>query len=199
MKLKLLQRCCIWFCFAKGLSFVDTMGDLRQVFGRESLNERSVRHWWRDFQTGARTKDSLSDKKHSGRPRSARTQENKDVIFDLVQADHQITIAQIMYQTGFTYGLVHRTLKKDLGMSRFAAKFVPRMLSDIELNLREMISRDWLDKVEADQTIMDHIITGDESWVWCFEPERGRAPNGSSGVWTSAQKNSRGHAQLRKS
>ncbi len=174
MKLKLLQRCCIWFSFAKGRSFADTMGDLKQVFWRESLNERSVRRWWKDFVSGARTRDSLSDKRRSGRPRSARTQENKDLIFDLVQADRRITIAQIMYQTGFTYGSVHRMLKKDLGMSRIAAKFVPRMLSNIELNLREMISHDWLDKVEADATIIDRIITGDESWVWCFEPESKR-------------------------
>ncbi len=171
MKLKLLQRCCIWFSFSKGKNFDETMADMRQVFGRECISQRSIQQWWHDFQTGVRTRDTLSDKKRSGHPRTARNPENKNVIFDLVQADHRITIPQLMYQSGMSYGSVQRTLKKDLGMTRIAAKFVPRMLSEIEMNLREMISRDWLDKVENDPQIMDRIITGDESWVWCFEPE----------------------------
>lgn len=171
MKLKLLQRSCIWFSFAKGSTYPATLTEMRLVFGRECLNERSVRRWWRYFQTGLRGRDSLTDKKRSGRPRTGRNPENKELILELVQADRRITIPQLMYQTGFSYGTVQRTLKKDLGMSRIAAKFVPRMLTDIEKNLREMVSRDWLQKVEEDDQILQRIITGDESWVWCYEPE----------------------------
>ncbi len=93
---------------------------------------------------------------------------------ELVQEDRRITIHQLMYQSGFSYGSVQRILKKDLGMSQIAAKFVPKMLTDIEKNLREMVSRDWLQRVEQEPGVMDRIITGDESWVWCFEPESKR-------------------------
>ncbi len=65
-------------------------------------------------------------------------------------------------------------MHKDLKMTRIAAKFVPKMLRPDELANRVDICNDWMDQVLADPTVIDRIVTGDESWVWCYDPESKR-------------------------
>ncbi len=45
MKEKLLQRVCLWFCFAKGDSYSKCLRELTQVFGGSRMSERSVWRW----------------------------------------------------------------------------------------------------------------------------------------------------------
>ncbi len=68
-------------------------------------------------------------------------------------------------------GTVHKTLRKDLKMSRVCAKFVPRLLSDEEKTHRMVTCQEWIDMVEEDSEVLSHVITGDESWVWMYDPE----------------------------
>ncbi len=145
--------------------------DLRVLFGREMLTERSIRGWWKSFKTGARNKDNISDKKKPGRPRSARTDATATLVLSLVLDDHRITLEQLQQETHLSIGTLHTILHKDLHMSRIAAKFMPRLLSDEQKSHRMVISQEWLDRIEGDNTVLDQIITGDESWMWCYDPE----------------------------
>ncbi len=65
-------------------------------------------------------------------------------------------------------------MKKDLKLSKVAGKFVPRQLTLDQRTRRIAISQQWLDSVEDNPDIVRHIITGDESWVWAYEPETKR-------------------------
>ncbi len=89
-------------------------------------------------------------------------------------------IQEIQEETGFSRGTVHKILKKDLKLSRIAAKFVPKQLSPDELQRRVDLSQEWLDNIAQDGSIVDRIITGDESWICCFDPES----KGRSSQWT---------------
>ncbi len=95
MKIKLLQRACIWFSFAKGDSYGHCLQDLTRVFGGTRISQHSVRHWWKDFRDGTCTKDNISDKKSSGRPRTARTDENATIVLEHVIADRCVSVAQL--------------------------------------------------------------------------------------------------------
>ena len=91
-----------------------------------------------------------------------------------VLQDRQITIEQLHAQSGLSTGSIHKILHKDLKMTRIAAKFIPKMLRPDELANRVNICNDWMDQVLLDPSVINHMVTGDESWVWCYDPESKR-------------------------
>ena len=103
--------------------------------------ERSCKTWWKRFQSGDRTFDNVDDKKRPGRPRSGCSADNIQDVKAVVDTDKRVTISQIQEQTGLTCGTVHKILKKDLQLSRVAAKFVPKMLLPHELQACVDISK----------------------------------------------------------
>ena len=56
-------------------------------------------------------------------------------------------------------------------MRRVSAKFVPRLLTEDQKNHRVQVCRDLLQHAETDCTFLSNIITGDESWVFGYDPE----------------------------
>jgi len=59
----------------------------------------------------------------------------------------------------------------DLGLRRVSAKFVPKLLTMEQKQLRLEIAQDMLDCVESDSNFLNTVITGDESWVYGYDPE----------------------------
>ena len=68
-------------------------------------------------------------------------------------------------------GSCHSILTHDLGMRRVAAKFVPRLLTDDQKQCRLSASADLLQCGEEDPGFLAKIITGDETWVYGYDPE----------------------------
>lgn len=66
---KLVQRVCVWFAMRQGVTPVDTVRQIQQVFGGQAYSERSVYHWHKEYQSG-RTK--LGDLFQKGGPKLAR-------------------------------------------------------------------------------------------------------------------------------
>ncbi|VVC30360.1 Pheromone/general odorant binding protein,Transposase, type 1 [Cinara cedri] len=61
---------------------------------------------------------------------------------------------------------VRKILTDDLSMKKLCAKMVPKNLSVEQKHERMSISQDCLEQVEADPTLLDRVITGDESWYF---------------------------------
>ncbi|GFU53074.1 histone-lysine n-methyltransferase setmar-like protein [Trichonephila clavipes] len=53
-------------------------------------------------------------------------------------------------------------------MTRVCAKFIPKLLSD---HLRLEIAQDNLEMIHSDENFLKKIITGDETWVYGYDPE----------------------------
>ena len=51
-------------------------------------------------------------------------------------------------------------------MKRVSAKFVPKLLTAEQKQLRVEVSQDMLDSTNSDPDFLNTIITGDESWVY---------------------------------
>jgi hypothetical protein len=60
---------------------------------------------------------------------------------------------------------------QDLGMRRVSAKLVPRLLTQDQTEYRATACRELLQHVKNDATFLPSIITGDESWVYGYDPE----------------------------
>ncbi|GFU43986.1 mariner Mos1 transposase [Trichonephila clavipes] len=56
-------------------------------------------------------------------------------------------------------------------MRRMSAKFVPRLLTEDQQFQRLATSSDLFQSESDDLEFMKHIITGDESWVYGYDPE----------------------------
>jgi hypothetical protein len=52
-----------------------------------------------------------------------------------------------------------------------SAKFVPRILTPEQKEQRLSISLELRDRVTSDLNIFQNVITGDESWVYGYDPE----------------------------
>jgi len=62
-------------------------------------------------------------------------------------------------------------LTEDLQMKHVCAKFVPRLLTDDQREQRQTIARDLFGRSCEDVQFLKNIVTGDESWVYGYDPE----------------------------
>ena len=64
---------------------------------------------------------------------------------------------------------VRKILTEDFAMKKLCAKMVPKNLSDEQKAHRMNIAQDCLEQVESDPTLLDRVITGDESWFFQYD------------------------------
>ncbi|GFT83337.1 HTH_48 domain-containing protein [Nephila pilipes] len=81
-------------------------------------------------------------------------------------ADHRLTVREIAEEVGVSKDSAHAILREDLNMNRMAAKFVPKLLSPEQKDLRFDVAQDLLDTANTDPGFLNTMITGDESWVY---------------------------------
>ena len=58
-----------------------------------------------------------------------------------------------------------------MNLRRVSAKFVPKLLTEQQKELRKEISQDMLDLANHDPEFIKTIITVDEMWVYGYDPE----------------------------
>jgi hypothetical protein len=56
-------------------------------------------------------------------------------------------------------------------MRRIAAGFVPRLLNDDQRDQRVQVCTELQKAVRHDPTFLSRVITGDESWLYDYDPE----------------------------
>ncbi|GFS78018.1 putative DD34D transposase [Trichonephila clavipes] len=99
----------------------------------------------------------------------------------------------IAEQLGMDKMVVHKILSVNLGMRRICAKLVPKVLTDIQKQNRESISKDLLERNEENPHFFDNAITGDESYQYNSETKR------QSNEWHSPQSPRQKKARMSKS
>ena len=85
--------------------------------------------------------------------------------------DRHVTIRELVEEVGISTGSVHSILTDDLAMRRVSTKFVPKLLTMEQKQLRLEVSQDMLDYANTDPEFLNIVITGDESWVYGYDPE----------------------------
>ena len=64
-----------------------------------------------------------------------------------------------------------RILSDDFKMRHVSEKFVPRQLTTDQMECRMMVAGDLIGKSTQDPKFLTKIVTGDESWVFAYNPE----------------------------
>ncbi|UYV64400.1 CUL1 [Cordylochernes scorpioides] len=85
------------------------------------------------------------------------------------------TYVQWPYQdTGISKTTIGRIVTEDLRLKKTPAKFIPRFLTNEQKLCRLATCEDMLEMTRTDPEWKDKIITGDETWVYGYDPETKR-------------------------
>ncbi|KAL4136373.1 hypothetical protein QTP88_007921 [Uroleucon formosanum] len=91
-----------------------------------------------------------------------------------VRQDRRLTVRMLADELNLKRETVRKILTDDLSMKKLCANMVPKNLLAEQKHVQMSISQDCLEQVEADPTLLDRVITGDESWYFQYDPETKR-------------------------
>ena len=88
--------------------------------------------------------------------------------------DRRLSVRMIEEETGLDRNKVHRILTEHLHMRKICAKLLPKILSVEQKANRLEICQDLQGRLKIEPNFLDKVITGDESWVFDYDPETKR-------------------------
>jgi len=89
----------------------------------------------------------------------------------IICEDRPHTIDEVSMLVRISHGTCHKILTEDLKMQCVASKFVPRLLSVDQKRRRLDICLDLKENAANDPSFLSNVITGDETWVYAYDPE----------------------------
>jgi len=129
------------------------------------MKKTAVYKWVKRFSEG---RESVTDEERSGRPATSRTEENNTKVRQIVRENRRMTVSSIAEQVNIDRETIRKILTEDLDMRKVCAEMVPKEFTEDEKQRRVTICRDLL---ERQDDILGHVITGDETWVYQYNPE----------------------------
>ncbi|UYV68008.1 hypothetical protein LAZ67_5002776 [Cordylochernes scorpioides] len=162
------QRTCIKFCVKNEIKCADAFRMLTVAYGEATLDRSNVYRWYKMFSEG---REDVNDKERAGRPSTSTTDEKINGVEKMILANRRITVRKVAEDLNISIGSCHSIFINDLGMRRFAAKFVPKLLNCDQKQHRMNIANEMLDSVRDDPNLLQRVITGDEAWVYGYDVE----------------------------
>ena len=89
----------------------------------------------------------------------------------IIREDRRRTIDEVSMLVGISHGTRHRIFTEDMKVRRVASKFVPRLLSVDQKQQRLDVCLDLKENAANDPSFLWNVITGDETWVYAYDPE----------------------------
>ena len=162
------ERYAIKFCFKLGKNdATETYGMLQTAFGASCMNRASVFEWHKRFKEG---RGSVKDDERYGRSKEVKTPELIGQIKNFMFKDRRVSIESICAQFDVSVGIVHTIIHEELKMR----KSVPRVLREDQKERRCHDSREMVEMINSDSAVLDALVTCDERWIYCYDPETKR-------------------------
>ncbi|UYV80746.1 hypothetical protein LAZ67_19001587 [Cordylochernes scorpioides] len=128
----------------------------------------TVSEWHSRFKAG---RISIEDDPRQGRPKFQRTDENVQKITDLIKENPRTTLLELEQDTGISKTTIGRIVTEDLKLKKTPAKCIPRFFTNEQKLCRLATCEDMMEMTRTDPEWKDKIITGDETWVYGYDPE----------------------------
>ena len=173
------ERYGIKFCFKLGKKATETYGMLQTAFGASCMNRASVFEWHKRFKEG---RESVRDDERCGRSKEVRTPELIGQIKNIMDKDRRVSIETISAQFDVSVGNVHIIIREEPKIRKICAKFVPRVLREDQKERRCHDSWEMVELINSNPAVLDALVTCDESWIYCYDPETKR----QSSLWKHA-------------
>ena len=123
----------------------------------------------------------MRDDERCGRSKEVRTPDLIGQINNFMDKDRRVSIETISAQFDVSVGTVHTIIREEQKMRKICAKFVPRVLRD-QKEKRCHDSREMVELINLDLAVLDALVTCDENWIYCYDPESKR----QSSQWNHA-------------
>ena len=149
----------------------ETYRMLQTAFQPSCMNRASVFEWHKRFKEG---RESVRDDERCGRSKEDRRPELIGQIKNFMDKDRCVSIETISAQFDVSVGTVHTIIREELKMRKICAKFVPRVLREDQKERCCHDSREIVELITSDPTLLDALVTCDESWIYCYDPETKR-------------------------
>ncbi|XP_060846008.1 protein GVQW3-like [Rhopalosiphum padi] len=162
------QRACIKFCFKIGKNAKECFELIKLAFGDIALSRCVTFDWFKRFKEG---RISIEDDHRPGRPSTSKTNDIISLVRDKIRSDRRLTVREVANEVGISIGTCHSILSDELGMKRVSAKLVPKLLTEEQMEHRIEVCLDLKNRVSNDPSFIKSIITGDETWVYGYDPE----------------------------
>ena len=159
------------FCFKLGRNATETYEMLQTAFGASCMNRSPVFEWHKRFKEGS---ESVRDDERCGRSKEVRTPELIGQIKNFMDKDRRVSIETISAQFDVSVGTVHTIIREEQKMRKISAMFVPRVLREDQKERLCHDSRGMFELINSDPVVLDALVTCNESWIYCYDPETKR-------------------------
>ena len=88
--------------------------------------------------------------------------------------DCHVSIETISAQLDISVGTVHTFIREDLKMRKICTEFVPTVLREDQKERHCHDSREIVKLINLNPAVLDALVTCDESWIYCYDPETKR-------------------------
>ncbi|UYV69451.1 hypothetical protein LAZ67_6003646, partial [Cordylochernes scorpioides] len=171
MERSLEQRYAIKFCVRLRKNATERFQMLQKAFKDDCISRSQSGKWHKAFKEG---REEVADEPRSGRPTTARTDENVDRVLEGLRTDRRLSIQQIADTLHMSTFVVNRIVTEDLQMLKVCAKLVPKVLTQDQKELRVLRCQELLDLIQNEPGFLNSVVTGDESWMFEYDPESKR-------------------------
>ena len=162
------ERFAIKLCFEVGKNVTETYEMLQTAFGASCINRASVFEWHKRFKEG---REFVRDDERCGSSKEVNAPELIGQIKNCMDKDRRVSIETISAQFDVIEGTVHTIIREELKMWKICVKFVPRVLREDKKERRCHDSREMVELINSDPAVLDALVTSDESWIYCYDPE----------------------------
>ncbi|KAL0829480.1 hypothetical protein ABMA28_004242 [Loxostege sticticalis] len=115
----------IYYDFRSGLTQKQCADRMLSAFGDEAPSKSTIYRSFAEFQRG---RDKLSDDPRQGRPKTAVTQENVDVVRKLIEEDRHVTYREIQATLDIGIRQIQIILHEQLGVKKLLSRWIPHSL-----------------------------------------------------------------------
>ena len=144
---------------------------LQTAFQPSCMNRASVFEWHKRFKEG---RESVRDDERCGRSKEVNTPELIGQIKNFMDKDSRVSIETISAQFDVSVGTLHTIISEELKMRKICMKFIPKELREDQKERRCHDSREMVKLINSDPTVLDVLVTCDESWIYYYDPETKR-------------------------
>ena len=135
------------------------------------MNRASVFQWHKRFKEG---RESVRDDERCGRSKEVITPLLIGQIKNLMDKDRRLSIETIGAQFDVSVGTIHTIIHEELKMRKICAKIVPRVPREDQKEICCHGNRGMVELINSDPAVLDALVTCDESWIYCYDPETKR-------------------------
>ena len=144
---------------------------LQTAFRSSCMNQTSVFEWHQRFKEG---RESVRDDERCGKNKEVRTPELIGQIKNFMEKDYRVSKETINAQFDVSVVSVNTIIREELKMQKICAKFVPRVLREDQKERCCHESREMVELINSDPAVLNALVTCDESWIYCYDPETKR-------------------------